>query len=231
MDTVRFVIHRRPSLLGALLPYKLYINGSYVGSISNGKTQIFNIPSAQAYIIEVGHPFGSNCVVPAGECEYIIELQRISDGQNDRHTEMYLVKDEQHPLLPSFHFDKYTKSVYSDTVTQLTPTDQTLAYCMEFWLAATDDLQEVYASPNYHSILNALRTVGAFGAAGLFEQLAEEYLPHAVFPLDDDQIELHAKNIEKANQTFWKNETAISEFHKEVVSYILQKLNSAANVY
>lgn len=231
MDTVRFVIHRRPSLLGALLPYKLYINGSYVGSISNGKTQIFNIPSAQAYIIEVGHPFGSNCVVPAGECEYIIELQRISDGQNDRHTEMYLVKDEQHPLLPSFHFDKYTKSVYSDTVTQLTPTDQTLAYCMEFWLAATDDLQEVYASPNYHSILNALRTVGAFGAAGLFEQLAEEYLPNAVFPLDDDQIELYQRELEKTNKAFLKDETVISEFHKEVVSYILQKLNSAANVY
>lgn len=231
MNTVRFTIHRQPSFLGFLKPHKLYINGSYVGSVSNGMTLTANIQSEQAYIIEVEHPFGSNFVVPAGEREYKTELKRASDGQNDRHTEMHLVKDEQRTLLPSFRFDKYIKSVYSDTVTQLAPVEQTLVYCMKFWHAVTDDLQEVYASPNYHSILNALRTVGAFGAAGLFEQLAEEYLPHAVFPLDDDQIELHAKNIEKANQTFWKNETAISEFQKGVLSYIIKNLNNTANVY
>lgn len=231
MDTVRFVIHRRPSLLGALLPYKIYINGSYVGSVLNGKTLTVNIPSSQAYIIEVGQRFGSNSVVPAGECEYKIELQRTSDGQNDRHTEMYLAKDEQRTLLPSFHFDKYTKSVYSNTVTQLAPAEQTLAYCMELWLAATDDLQEVYSSPNYHSMLVTLRTVGAAKAADLLERLAEEHLLDAVFPLDDDQIEMYTKNIEKANQAFWKDEAAISEFHKGVVCFILENLNNAANVY
>ena len=231
MDTVRFVIHRRPSLLGALLPYKIYINGSYVGSFSNGKTLIVNIPSAQAYLIEVGQCLGSNFVVPTGECEYKIELQRASDGQHGSRTEMYLVKDEQRTLLPSFHFDKYTKSVYSNTITQLAPAEQTLAYCMKFWLAATDDLQEVYASPNYHLMLDALCKIGASGAADLLEHLAEEHLPDAVLPLDDDQIELYAKNIEKANQAFWKDGAAISEFHKGVVSFVLKNLNNAANVY
>ena len=144
---------------------------------------------------------------------------------------MYLAKDEQRTLLPSFRFDKYTKSVYSDTVTQLTPTDQTLAFCMELWLAVTDDLQEVYASPNYHSMLDAMRKIGAAKAADLLEHLAEEYLSDAVFPLDDDQIELYAKNIEKANRAFWKDEIAISECHKGVMSFVLENLNNAANVF
>lgn len=231
MNTVRFTIHRQPSFLGFLKPYKLYINGSYVGSVSNGMTLTANIQSEQAYIIEVEHPFGSNFVVPAGAREYKTELKRASDGQNDRHTEMHLVKDEQRTLLPSFRFDKYIKSVYSDTVTQLAPAEQTLVYCMKFWHAVTDDLQEIYASPNYRSILDALCTVGAAKAANLLERLAEEYLPNAVFPLDDDQIELYQRELEKTNKAFWKDETVISEFHKEVVSYILQKLNSAANVY
>lgn len=231
MNTVRFTIHRQPSFFGFLKPYKLYINGSYVGSVSNGMTLTANIQSEQAFIIEVEHPFGSNFVVPAGEREYKTELKRASDGQNDRHTEMHLVKDEQRTLLPSFRFDKCIKSVYSDTVTQLAPAEQTFAYCMEFWLAVTDDLQEVYVSPNYPSILAALRNIGALKAANLLERLAAEYMPDAVLPLDDNQIELYSKEFEKTNKAFWKDETVISEFHKEVVSYILQKLNSAANVY
>lgn len=231
MNTVRFMIHRQPSLLGFLKPNKLYINGSCVGFVSSGMTLTAYVPGAQTYIIEIGHPFGSNCVVPAGEHEYKIELKRASDEQNDRHTEMYLVKDEHRTLLPSFRFGRYTKSVYSDTITQLAPAEQTFAYCVEFWLAVTDDLQEVYASPNYRTMLDALRSIGAAKAANSLEHLAAEHLSDAVLPLDDDQIEQYQKELEKANKAFWNDETVISEFHKEVVSYILKNLNNDANVY
>ena len=52
MREVRFHIHRKSTFAGALLPYRMYINGQYIGTIRNGKSLDANIPKAGVYYIE-----------------------------------------------------------------------------------------------------------------------------------------------------------------------------------
>ena len=46
MREVRFHIHRKSAFAGALLPYRMYINGQYIGTIRNGKSLDANVPKA-----------------------------------------------------------------------------------------------------------------------------------------------------------------------------------------
>ena len=52
MREVRFHIHRKSAFAGALLPYRMYINGQYIGTIRNGKSLDANVPKAGVYYIE-----------------------------------------------------------------------------------------------------------------------------------------------------------------------------------
>lgn len=51
--TVRFNIQRKPALADSLLPYKIYINGQYVGALKNGRTISAEVPRAEIYYIDV----------------------------------------------------------------------------------------------------------------------------------------------------------------------------------
>ena len=48
MREVRFHIHRKSAFAGALLPYRMYINGQYIGTIRNGKSLDANLLSAKS---------------------------------------------------------------------------------------------------------------------------------------------------------------------------------------
>ena len=52
MSEVRFHIHRKSAFVGALLLYRMYINGQYIGTIRNGKSLDANVPKAGVYYIE-----------------------------------------------------------------------------------------------------------------------------------------------------------------------------------
>lgn len=52
--TVRFNIQRKPALADSLLPYKIYINGQYVGALKNGRTISAEVPRAEIYYIDGG---------------------------------------------------------------------------------------------------------------------------------------------------------------------------------
>lgn len=54
MSEVRFHIHRKSTFAGALLPYRMHINGQYIGTIRNGKSLDANVPKADAYYVEDG---------------------------------------------------------------------------------------------------------------------------------------------------------------------------------
>lgn len=47
--TVRFNIQRKPALADSLLPYKIYINGQYVGALKNDRTISAEVPRAEIY--------------------------------------------------------------------------------------------------------------------------------------------------------------------------------------
>ena len=52
MKLVRFNIFRKAAFAGALLPYNIYINGKFVGTIKNGKTLNVEIPEADVYYLD-----------------------------------------------------------------------------------------------------------------------------------------------------------------------------------
>lgn len=52
--TVRFNIQRKPALADSLLPYKIYINGQYVGALKNGMIISAEVPRAEIYYIDGG---------------------------------------------------------------------------------------------------------------------------------------------------------------------------------
>ena len=49
--TVRFNIKRKPALADSLLPYKIYINGQYVGALKNGSNSFQQKFRGLRYII------------------------------------------------------------------------------------------------------------------------------------------------------------------------------------
>ena len=72
MREVRFHIHRKSAFAGALLPYRMYINGQYIGTIRNGKSLDANVPKAGVYYIEDDILFSRNAVIyDNGLFEYI----------------------------------------------------------------------------------------------------------------------------------------------------------------
>ena len=73
--TVRFNIQRKPALADSLLPYKIYINGQYVGALKNGRTISAEVPRAEIYYID-GGSFEQNAVIRnKNKAEYNLVLR------------------------------------------------------------------------------------------------------------------------------------------------------------
>ena len=66
MKHVRFNIFRKAAFAGAFLPYNIYINGEFVGTIKNGKTLNVDVPEADIYYLEdtdyAKSPYGTLCI-------------------------------------------------------------------------------------------------------------------------------------------------------------------------
>lgn len=56
MNTVQFTIRRKAAFAGAQLTYRLYINGSSVGTLKNGQTLMASVPQTEVYYIDVDYP-------------------------------------------------------------------------------------------------------------------------------------------------------------------------------
>ena len=63
MKHVRFNIIRKAAFAGALLPYNIYINGEFVGTIKNGKTLNVDVPEADIYYLADNNSFERNAVI------------------------------------------------------------------------------------------------------------------------------------------------------------------------
>lgn len=104
--TVRFNIQRKPDLADSLLPYKIYINGQYVGVLKNGRTISAEVPRAEIYYID-GGSFEQNAVIRnENKAEYNLVLRTRGGWRTEAHCEFYICADAQMQQLPSFHFDK-----------------------------------------------------------------------------------------------------------------------------
>ncbi len=111
--TVRFNIQRKPALADSLLPYKIYINGQYVGALKNGRTISAEVPRAEIYYID-GGSFEQNAVIRnENKAEYNLALRTRGGWRTEAHCEFYICADAQMQQLPSFHFDKLFDTIFS----------------------------------------------------------------------------------------------------------------------
>lgn len=230
---VRFNIFRKAAFAGALLPYNIYINGKFVGTIKNGKTMNIEVPEADVYYLEDNNSFERNAVIINSNInDYNILIKRAGGWRTDSYNEFYIDNGDTIDQLPSFHFERFMNAVFDGSIDQLSLNDQILALCLNFSYSITDDIQEVLASSNFSKTIDALGTIGANQYIDLITQVVDKYFNDVSIPLNDEQIEQMFDRLNEANQLIWKNEgPAYDELHKVMVRYITEKLNNPNNIY
>ena len=93
MREVRFHIHRKSTFAGALLPYRMHINGQYIGTIRNGKSLDANVPKAGVYYIEDDILSLRNAVIyDNGLSEYSVVIKRAGGWRTESYNEFYMEK-------------------------------------------------------------------------------------------------------------------------------------------
>ncbi|MGN0518603.1 MAG: hypothetical protein ACI4II_07760 [Acutalibacteraceae bacterium] len=233
MKSVRFNIYRKIAFAGALLPYNIYINGQFVGTIKNGKALSVEVPKSEVYYLEDNNSFEKNAIIyDNNSLEYNILLKRAGGWRTDSYNKFYIDNGRHIAQLPSFHFEKFMNAILNSSIEQLSPEEQLLALCMEFWNSIMDDIEEVLTSSNLNNIIEALQTIGANRYANLLLNIIKEYFSDVRLPLNDEQIEQMYDPINKANQLIWLNEApAWDELRIVVIHHITNKLNNTNNVY
>ena len=229
--TVRFNIQRKPALADSLLPYKIYINGQYVGALKNGRTISAEVPRAEIYYID-GGSFEQNAVIcNENKAEYNVVLRPRGGWRTEAHCEFYICTDAQMQQLPSFHFDKLFDAIFNENIERLPHNEQTLALCLEFWNDIVDDVQELLASERVYKIIDSLREIGADKIADVISDIIEKYFSGVQLPLNDEQLEQMYESVNKANKNIWKNKSAPDEFYDAVVRYIVDNFNDRKYIY
>lgn len=232
MDTVQFIIHRQVAFAGALLPYHIHINGEFTGTIRNGKTLTVDIPRAKTYYIEDAALSERNAVIcDDGRAQYHIFIKRVGGWRTVSYNEFYSEQNGKLTQAPAFHFDKLYSAILANKIAQLSPAEQILAFCVEFDNGIRDDLQEVLASENLFSMVEALKAVGVNQYAELLNDIISNDFPNVRFPLNDEQIEQMQARIEKANEKVWNNKSAYAELHKAFILYLLENLDHIDCIY
>lgn len=227
MREVRFHIHRKSTFAGALLPYRMYINGQYIGTIRNGKSLDANIPKAGVYYIEDDILSSRNAVIYDNELsEYSVVIKRAGGWRTESYNEFYMENGNVLEQLPSFHWEKLFELQQS-----MSQSERLLALIVEFWMSAMDDLQEVLASEHLFEIITALQTIGAHKYHDLLLKIMNDDFGDVRFPLDDNQIEQMQPKIDDANRAFWKNKGAEAEFHGAVTNFLITNLDASGHVF
>ena len=222
MDAVQFILHRKTTLAGALLPIPVYINGQYVGTIHNGKTLVANVPHASVYYIE-DKPFSEKNAVLYGDSRtvYRILLMRAGGWHTVSYNEFYIEQDGQPTPAPSFSFERLHSAIFENKMQKLSSTERVLALCIEFEYGLRDDIQEILASENLYSIAETLQNVGARQYAELLQNILHTDFSDVPLPLGDEQIEEMKNKIKRANEKVRNNRSAYNEFHKAFIRYLL----------
>jgi hypothetical protein len=227
MSEVQFHIHRNSAFAVALLPYRMYINGKYAGTIRNGKSLYVSVPKADVYFIEDDIFLSRNAVFhDNGSAEYSVVIKRAGGWRTESYNEFYTDKGQTIEQLPSFHWEKFFELRQT-----MSPSERTLALCVEFWMSAADGLEEVLASEYLFEIITALQTIGAHEYHDLLLKIVNDDFGGVRFPLDDNQLEQMQPEIEDINRAFWNNKNAEAEFHEAVANFLMANLNDSDHVF
>ncbi|MBD5530800.1 MAG: hypothetical protein HDQ98_01175 [Lachnospiraceae bacterium] len=234
---IHFRIVRKWAFAGALLPYKLYINGEYAGLLTNGKTLDLDVSKSDIYFIdELFAPYDGNAIICASDMEnsdlISVEIRRAGGWKTNSYKEFFVYKNGEYVTLPSFDYTHYVHVGHNDTIRSgLTEQEKRFARCLEF-REAVSDAADVLCSEILFDMLDAIKCIGAKQYTIAFDTILEQLFAGIALPLDDNMRNNKdiAAKIEKANHIVRdcvKLNGAMEELHKCLVTYIIEHLTDS----
>ena len=221
-DLVRFVVHRKFAVQGALLPEQIYINGMAAGKLHVGGHVETHVPRSKAYYLETDS--GSAILHDNGQSLYELTCRMQGGWKLPPEMCFYQKTANEEVLLPQFPEGRLVTAIFEEKLEPLSKPEQTFALCREFWNGVCEDVDEVLSSPYIHEMAEALHEIGAIEyekfLRGMIAQFADVSLP-----LSDEQIEAMRKRIDEFNRAETRiSKTAIPELREAMALYLVEHL-------
>ena len=221
-DLVRFVVHRKFAVQGALLPEQIYINGMAAGKLHVGGHVETHVPRSKAYYLETDS--GSAILHDNGEGLYELTCKMQGGWKLPPEMRFYQKTANGEVLLPQFPEGKLVTAIFEERLESLSKPEQTLALCREFWNDICEDVDEVLYSPYIHEMAEALHEVGATEYEKFLRGMTEQFADVSL-PLSDEQIEAMRKRIDKFNRAETRiSKTAMPELREAMALYLVEHL-------
>ena len=226
-DVVRFVIHRKFTFQGSLLPEQIYINGMAAGKLLVGGHVETHVPRAKAYYLETDS--GSAILRDNGQGLYELTCKMQGGWKQPSEMRFYKKTANGEVLLPQFPEGRLVTAIFEEKLESLSKPEQTFALCREFWNGVCEDVDEVLSSPYIHEMAEALHEVGATEyekfLRGMIAQFADVPLP-----LNDEQIDTMRKRIDEFNRAETRiSKTALPELREAMALYLVEHIDELEN--
>ena len=227
-ETVKFRIRRKWAFAGALLPYRLCINGEAVGSLKNGKTLCVEVPKSEIYYIDdLWAGDERNAVLRTSASRIDIELRRAGGWKTNSYQEFYVRSHGAQVKLPSFDFSRfYTACYHDDVFSELTEAEKVLTRCLNFSQEIWDGADTILCSDKLFEMLDALEAIGAQQYSRAFSTIIDRLFSEISLPITDEMLEDDdiMKRTHQANKMARESEKsgAAKEFHKCLVHYLIE---------
>lgn len=221
-DLVRFVVHRKFAVQGALLPEQIYINGMAAGKLHVGGHVETHVPRSKAYYLETDS--GSAILHDNGQSLYELTCKMQGGWKLPPKMRFYKKTANGEVLLPQFPEGRLVTAIFEEKLESLSKPEQTFALCREFWNGVCEDVDEVLSSPYIHEMAEALHEVGATEYEKFLRGMTAQFAD-VPLPLSDEQIEAMRKRIDEFNRAETRiSKTAMPELREAMALYLVEHL-------
>ena len=226
-DLVRFVVHRKFAVQGALLPEQIYINGMAAGKLHVGGHVETHVPRAKAYYLETDS--GSAILHDNGQGFYELTCKMQGGWKLPPEMRFYQKTASGEIALTPFPTGNMVAAIMDEKLETLTKPEQTLALCREFWNGVCEDVDEVLYSPYIHEMAEALHEVGATEYEKFLRDMIAQFAD-VPLPLSDEQIEAMRKRIDEFNRAETRiSKTAMPELREAMALYLVEHIDELEN--
>lgn len=226
-DLVRFVVHRKFTFQGALLPEQIYINGIPAGTLHVGGHVETHVPRSKAYYLETDS--GSAILHDNGQSLYELTCKMQGGWKLPPEMRFYQKTANGEVLLPKFPEGRLFTAIIEERLESLSKPEQTLALCREFWNGICEDVDEVLYSPYIHEMAEALHEIGATEYEAFLRDMIAQFAD-VPLPLSDEQIEAMRKRIDEFNRAETRiSKTAMPELREAMALYLVEHIDELEN--
>ncbi len=226
-DLVHFLIRRKITFPGILLPERIYINGTPAGMLHVGGHVETHVLRAKTYYLETDD--GDAILHDNGEGFYELTCKMQGGWKLPSEMHFYWKTANGEVLLPKFPERRLVTAIFEEKFESLSKPEQTLALCREFWNGICEDVDEILYSPYIHEMAEALREVGATEYETFLRGMTAQFAD-VPLPLNDEQIEAMRKRIDEFNRAETRiSKTAMPELREAMALYLVEHLAELEN--